>query len=174
MGGIGSGGHNKKAAELKKLQGNQGHRDLNVRAVKGAPGLPTMPPGLSKVAQKEWKTILPLLVRMGVDLSAGDGKALAAYCSCYAQWMLAEEEIATNGITIQSFHLADGELVAMDRKVNPAVRVRSDALRQMKSFLIEFGLTPASRCKLEVKDHGGAQDPLEDFLSGKASGDVVQ
>lgn len=174
MGGRGSGGSNRKAAELKKLQGNQGHRDLKVRAIKGAPGLPAMPPGLTKVAQKEWKAIVPLLVRMGVDLSAGDGKALAAYCSCYAQWMLAEAEIDQHGITIPTFHLADGELIAMDRKVNPAVRVRSDALRQMKSFLIEFGLTPASRCKLEVKDHGGTQDPLEDFLSGKASGDVVQ
>jgi len=175
MGGRGSGGSNKKPAELKKLQGNQGHRDLKVRSIKGAPGLPVMPPGLSKVAQKEWKAIVPLLVSMGVDLSAADSKALAAYCSCYAQWMLAEAEIAEHGITFQAFHVAaDGELVPIDRKVNPAVRVRSDALRQMKSFLIEFGLTPASRCKLEVKDHGGAQDPLEDFLSGKASGDVVQ
>src|SRR2546423_8307037 len=134
MGGRGSGGHNRKAAEVKKLQGNQGHRDLKVRAPKPEKGIPTMPPGLTDVAKAEWKSIVPLLVAMGV-LTKADGKALAAYCSCYAQWMLAEAEIARDGITYQAFHVAeDGELIAIDRKINPAVRVRSDALRQMTSF----------------------------------------
>lgn len=176
MGGPGSGGHNRKDVEVKKVQGNAGHRNLNKRAPKGAPGIPVMPKGLSRVAQQEWKDIVPLLVRMGVQLCEADGKALAAYCSCYAQWMLAEAEIARDGITFQSYHEAeDGELIAMDRKVHPAVRVRSDALRQMKSFLIEFGLTPASRCKLETKPAGDAPtDSLEEFLSGKASDDTVQ
>lgn len=177
MGGRGSGGHNKKDAELKKLQGNAGHRNLNKVAPKGAPGLPVMPLGLSEVAQQEWNDILPLLVRMGVQLCQGDGKALAAYCSCYAQWMLAEDEIQRYGITIYVVHTDedDGDIVFSEHKVNPAVRVRSDALRQMKSFLIEFGLTPASRCKLETKPGGDAPaaDPLEEFLKGKASGDTV-
>lgn len=177
MGGRGSGGHNRKDAEVKKRQGNAGHRNLNKHAPKGAPGTPVMPEGLSAVAQQEWDDIVPLLVRMGVQVCEADGKALAAYCSCYAQWMLAEKEIADYGITINVVHSdeEDGEILFSEFKVNPAVRVRSDALRQMKSFLIEFGLTPASRCKLETKPAGDAPtDALEDFLSGKASDDTVQ
>ena len=176
MGGRGSGGHNKKSVEVKKRQGNAGHRNLNKRAPKGAPGTPVMPLGLSAVAQQEWNDIVPLLQDIGVQLCQGDGKALAAYCSCYAQWMLAEKEIADYGITINVVHTddEDGEILFSEFKVNPAVRVRSDALRQMKSFLIEFGLTPASRCKLETKPAGDAPaDPLEDFLRGKSSGETV-
>lgn len=176
MGGRGSGGHNKKDVEVKKRQGNSGHRNLNKVAPKGALGTPEMPLGLSDVAQQEWNDIVPLLVRMGVQLCEGDGKALAAYCSCYAQWMLAEKEIAEYGITVNIVREDpdDGDVIFSEYKVNPAVRVRSDALRQMKSFLIEFGLTPASRCKLETKPAGDAPvDPLEEFLKGKASGDTV-
>lgn len=177
MGGRGSGGKNRKSVEVKKRQGNSGHRRLDKVAPKGAAGVPEMPAGLSEVAQQEWNDIVPLLERMGVQLSAGDGKALAAYCSCYAQWMLAEKEIADYGITINVVHTDDddGDVLFTEFKVNPAVRVRSDALRQMKSFLIEFGLTPASRCKLETKPAGDAPvDPLEDFLRGKTGGgDVV-
>ena len=113
---------------------------------------------------------------MGVQLSEGDGKALAAYCSCYAQWMLAEKEIQNFGITINLVHTDDdGDMLFSEYKVNPAVRVRSDALRQMKSFLIEFGLTPASRIKLETNAPSGepATDALEDFLDGKSSGETV-
>lgn len=178
MGGRGSGGHNKKDAEVKKRQGNAGHRNLNKRAPKGAPGTPEMPLGLSAVAEQEWNSIVPILHRMGVQLCEGDGKSLAAYCSCYAQWMLAEKEIALYGITINVVHTdADDpdEILFSEFKVNPAVRVRSDALRQMKSFLIEFGLTPASRNKLETKPAGSDKpdDPLEDFLSGKTSRETV-
>lgn len=165
MGGKGSGGRNSKPSALKKLQGNPGKRKLNRREPKPRAGVPIMPLGLSELAQDEWNAIVPLLQEMGV-LTSADSKALAAYCSCYAQWMLAEKEIAEYGITIKTVHLdEDGEdILFLDYKTNPAVRVRSDALRQMKSFLIEFGLTPASRTKLQISNAGDNVDPFEAFL----------
>ena len=177
MGGRGSGGHNRKSVEVKKIQGNSGHRKLDKKAPKPESGVPVMPSGLSVVARQEWRSIVPLLLDMGV-LTKADGKALAAYCSCYAQWMLAEAEIAKYGITVNVVHLddEDGDILFSEFKVNPAVRVRSDALRQMKSFLIEFGLTPASRIKLEMKPSGDgpkAVDPMDAFLKGEASSEVV-
>jgi phage terminase small subunit len=51
-----------------------------------------MPQGLSAV---------PTLLQMRV-LAEVDRKALAAYCSCYALWMLAEKEIAQYGPTIRN------------------------------------------------------------------------
>ena len=151
MGGQGS-GRPRKPTALKKPQGNPGKRRLNKHEPKLPLGIPEMPDGLSAIAQAEWKAIVPLLTNMGV-LTPADGKALAAYCSCYALWMRAEQEIAQYGITEFG-------------KVNPAVRVRSDALRQMKSFLIEFGLTPASRSKLSLSNARDNVDPFEAFLEG--------
>jgi hypothetical protein len=56
--------------------------------------------------------------------------------SCYTLWTRAEAEIARNGIIFQEFDVAeDGELIPQGIKVNPALRVRSDALRQMRSLL---------------------------------------
>jgi P27 family predicted phage terminase small subunit len=156
MGGKGSGGHNRKPTALKKLQGNPGKRKLNKNEPAQVLGEPLMPLGLSAEAQEEWRGIVPLLLKMGL-LTEADGKALAAYCSCYAQWMLAEKEIAQYGITLRT---------ESGYKVNPAVRVRSDALCQMKSFLIEFGLTPASRSKLSFSNASDNVDPFEAFLEG--------
>lgn len=169
MGGKGSGGSNRKPTALKKFLGNPGKRKLNEAEPKATVGRPTMPKGLSIVAQREWKDIIPLLEQMGV-LFTCDGKALAAYCSCYAQWMQAEKEITRYGITIKTVHLhEDGDVLFLDYKINPAVRVRSDALRQMKSFLIEFGLTPASRSKLKINANPDAPDALDSLFDAPAN-----
>ena len=156
MGGKGSGGHNRKPTALKKLQGNPGKRKLNKNEPALVLGEPLMPLGLSAEAQEEWRRIVPMLLKMKI-LTEAHGKALAAYCSCYALWMRAEQQIAELGITLRT---------EFGYKMNPAVRVRSDALRQMKSFLIEFGLTPASGSKLSVSNARDNVDPFEAFLEG--------
>src|SRR5438034_3763310 len=156
MGGKGSGGNGAKPTAVKKLQGNPGKRRLNKSEPTAKICEPLMPQGLSVEAQEEWRRMVPTLLKMRV-LTEVDGKALAAYCSCYALWMLAEKEIAQYGPTIRN---------EFGYKVNPAVRVRSDALRQMKSFLIEFGLTPASRSKLSLSNASDSVDPFETFLEG--------
>jgi phage terminase small subunit len=52
------------------------------------------------------------------------------------------------------------------------VRIKSDALRHLRSSLSQFGLDPASRSAIKTDDQ--PHNPLEDFLSGDTAGEVVQ
>lgn len=120
-----------------------------------------MPRFLAGEARAEWKRVIPILCNMGV-LTVADGKALAAYCSAYAQLAKAEAAIEKYGIICATLDQVTG---VAELKVNPAVRVKSDALRQMKSFLIEFGLTPASRSKLKINaNHDDQPDALDELF----------
>ena len=42
---------------------------------------------------------------------------------------------------------------------------RSDAARRFQSLMAEFGLTPASRSKVSVKDNDGAEDPAAQYFA---------
>jgi P27 family predicted phage terminase small subunit len=160
MGGKGSGGSNRKPTALKKLLNNPGKRKLNEREPKPAKGIPEMPRFLNPEARAEWKRIVPILHKMGV-LTVADGKALAAYCSCYSQLSKSEAAIEKFGLICVTLDQVTG---VAELKANPAVRIKSDALRQMKSFLIEFGLTPASRSKLQINANDDEPDALDSLF----------
>lgn len=154
---------------VKKLRGNPGKRKLNADETKVKLEAPTMPENLPELAQAEWKSIVPELMQLGV-LSSIDGKALAAYCYCFSRWIEAENEIADRGILIEeTIYNKDGEEVGYRIKRNPAIPVVNEALRQMKSFLIEFGLSPASRSRLKIEKPAADVDPFDAFLSRGSS-----
>lgn len=157
MGGPGS-GRKRKPDALKKAQGNPGGRPLNESGPIATLGAPDKPP-LSAIASQEWDDIVPQLMQMGV-LTQVDGKALAAYCSTYEQWQQAEKMIKKYGLVTQSM----GQL-----RKNPAVGIKSDALKLMKSFLIEFGLTPSSRSKLHLEPQAKEDDPVDALLKRSQS-----
>jgi len=165
MGGKGSGGSNRKPTALKKFLGNPGKRKLNEREPKPKPGIPDMPRFLTMEARAEWKRIVPVLAAMKI-LTVADGKALAAYCSAYAQLAKAEAAIDKYGLICATLDQATG---VAELKVNPAVRIKSDALRHMKSFLIEFGMTPASRSKLKINASDDTPDAFDELFDAPAT-----
>ena len=126
-----------------------------------------MPRGLAPEARSEWKRILPMLEQMGV-LTVVDGTALAAYCSTYAMWRQADRHISKFGLVYATVDEESGQSFL---KANPSVRMRSDALRLMNTFLSKFGLDPKSRAGLIVNDGKGKyappqkEDALERFLA---------
>ena len=152
---------------VKKLRGNAGKRKLNDAEPKPAPGDPDMPKNLSAEAAAEWHLIVPELRQLGV-LTKIDGKALAAYCHAYARWMEAEAEISRVGILVAEpiFGLGD-RLLGVKYKKNPAVTVSEAAMKLMKSFLVEFGMTPSSRSRVRIAPPTD-EDPLDSFLKGSA------
>lgn len=160
MGGKGSGGTNRKPTALKKLRGNPGKRKINKREPKPMAGAPELPAHLSTLAKKAWRRLVPILLAMNV-LTIADGDALAGYCTAIEQWILASAAITKYGILVAELDETTG---TASLKTNPAVRVRSDALRHMRSFESEFGLTPASRSKLQVHADNDKPDAFEDFL----------
>jgi P27 family predicted phage terminase small subunit len=151
---------------VKKLRGNPGKRKLNAAEPTAPAGEPQMPPGLGKEAAAEWKRIVPDLSALGV-LSRIDGKALAAYCHAFDRWMQAEKEVKRYGIVVKEPVLLQGEPTGFVRhKKNPAVTVSETAMKLMKSFLIEFGMTPAARSRIRI-EKPSSEDPQESYVRRK-------
>jgi P27 family predicted phage terminase small subunit len=152
-------GPSPKPTALKLLAGNPGKRPLNESEPTPPAGAPNCPRELSKEAKKEWKRIAPLLYDMGV-LSTIDIAALAAYCECWSRWRDAERNIAKYGAVIKT---PTGYPIQ-----SPYVSIATKAIEQMRRFLSEFGMTPASRSRISagpppLTKPNDSQDPL-DFL----------
>jgi P27 family predicted phage terminase small subunit len=160
-------GRRPKPTALKKREGNPGKRRLNEHEPVAPSGDPEMPAKLPAAAKTEWQRILPELRQLGV-LSKIDRAALAAYCHAFARWFQAEQEIRKLGIVVREPILRNGFATKFVRyKKNPAVTISEGAMKLMKSFLIEFGMTPAARSRLSAADPDAKrkkQDPAEKYF----------
>jgi P27 family predicted phage terminase small subunit len=156
-------GRRPKPTALKILQGNPGKRALNKHEPKPT-GVPTCPSHLAAKAKAEWKRIGKELRAVGL-LTVVDRAALAAYCTVYARWIDAEEQIQKFGTVIKS--PKSGFPIA-----NPYVGVSNTALDLMRKFCVEFGLTPASRTRLQVEPASGT-DPFEEFMAEIGANDPI-
>ena len=101
--------------------------------------LPSAPAHLSAMAKTEWRRTGHLLMEAGLFADL-DQRALAAYCTTYARWVEAEEQVQKFGTVIK---VPSGFLVQ-----SPYVAISNKALEQMVRMLQEFGMTPASRTRL--------------------------
>ena len=145
--------------ELKLVRGNPGKRAINKKEPKPARRIPSAPAHLTSEAQVAWGRLTVLLDRMGV-LTEADGFALERLCDCYAEILALREVIDLQGRTYETTS-TQGELVL---KANPAVAMLADVDRRFKSYLVEFGLTPAARSKVQVKDNDDEEDPLAEHF----------
>lgn len=152
-------GRRPKPTALKIAEGNPGKRPLNLNEPQFG-GLPKCPGHLDKNAKAEWRRISKELAAAGL-LAAADRAALAAYCQCWSRWCDAEENIQKTGTVIQS--PKSGYPIQ-----NPYVGIANTALDQMRKFLIEFGLTPASRSRISLDLSTGTKDDAFDaFMANR-------
>jgi P27 family predicted phage terminase small subunit len=136
--------------EQKKRQGTfRKHRAKPGEEVPVVPGMPPMPSELTKVAQKEWHRVAPVLFAHGI-ITENDGAGLAAYCQSYARWLQAEKDIKQRGILVEmTVHDSHGKATRVVKK-NPSVGIANSEMKLMKSFAAEYGLTPASRNRVRA------------------------
>jgi P27 family predicted phage terminase small subunit len=87
------------------------------------------------VASAEWDAVVADLDARGV-LARSDRGILAAYCNAYSR--LAGLAGSASTLTAPAY---GGKSV----KANPAMRLASQAARELAAFARELGLTPASR-----------------------------
>lgn len=139
-----------KPAELKLLEGNRGHRAVNLdQLFRPEVGVPDMPRWLSPEARKAWKRLTEELTRYNL-LSRVDREAFALLCQTIGRLELVERSIAGR----QALLLAEGKDAAdalMDSTPN-GLRVQS-ALYQILNreqdklhrLLQSFGLRPDAR-----------------------------
>lgn len=140
----------KKPTNLKLLQGTYREDRVAINEAKPELEIPQVPAHLSDEAKVEWGRLSQELAQLGL-LSRIDRAAFAAYCECWADWVSASRMCA-------SVIGDDGKL--QDRKViktkdgnfieNPYFSIKKRSAELMHKFLIEFGLTPASRTKIEA------------------------
>lgn len=145
---------------LKVVKGNPGKRPLNAREPKPKRGVPVMPEGLSIDAAETWTRLVALLDGMGV-MTLADAPALERLCECYADILACQKLIRRDGRTYTTTTNTGDTLI----KANPAVAQLRAADAQFKSYLIEFGLTPAARSKVNaIDDDKKEDDPLAEFF----------
>lgn len=153
-------GRRPKPTAVKKLQGNPGKRALSTREPKPEVGAPTRPSNLDDIAGAEWDRLSALTSSMKV-LTKADGPILEATVIAYRDMRAALGEIAADGgrRTYQTTN-ENGDL--MIRK-HPACEVAADGWRRYVTGLSHFGLSPATRAKVQAAPED-AKDPLELWL----------
>ncbi|NPT36242.1 phage terminase small subunit P27 family [Paraburkholderia xenovorans] len=153
-------GRRPKPTHLKVVEGNPGKRALNKKEPKPRREVPSPPAHLSDTGRMAWGRLTVLLDRMGV-LTEADSYALERLCSCYCELLKFQFQLEREGETY-AVHNQLGEVLI---KAHPAQAMLADADRRFKGYLIEFGLTPAARSKVEVKkDDDDTKDPLAEFF----------
>jgi len=136
--------------ESRKLGGNAGHRPIIGDDVQPTADAPEMPKGLSRAARREFHFMCQALLDLGL-LTVVDGRALGAYCEAFAQKQKALKELNRLGAVTETYGMnKSGERVFLKFQKNPWFSAWVDACKLEKAFLIEFGLTPASRRNLKI------------------------
>lgn len=149
-----------KPSALKELAGNPGKRAANPHEPKPDVGAPACPSHLRGEARKEWERMSVQLVQLRL-LTQVDRAALAAYCQCWARWVEAEKTIKKDGMVVLT---EKGYPV-----LSPWWGVAQQSLKQMRAFLVEFGMTPASRSRVQAPTKE-EDDPFDEFLRRRSSG----
>lgn len=139
---------------LKVLAGNPGKRPLNDKEPKPKVQLPECPAHLVGEARREWKRMGQKLIehRLVTEL---DGPALAGYCTAWAIYVAASAKLRRNGGISLTVKAPSGYPM-----VSPYLAIVNQALKQMRAFLTEFGLTPSSRSRVQAAEPDDEGDDL--------------
>ena len=130
-----------KPKALRLLQGEKKKSRINQNEPQPELGVPVCPAFLSETAKAEWDRISKELDKLGL-LTEMDMAALAGYCDAYGRWADASVILKKEGLIIRT---------ETDRIVqNPALAIIAQALKEMKGFLVEFGMTPSSRTRVSA------------------------
>lgn len=149
-------GRPKKPLKVRASEGDRrkiGKKKLEslIRAEpKTQSGLPACPEHVTGLAREAWERWTLQLQIMELDRQP-DAEMLEGACIAYQRAVIADQEIKRDGITIKTFKETDeGEVILLSIKTHPAIKVSTEAWRQVKSFCTEFGFSPASRSRLAV------------------------
>lgn len=166
-------GRRPKPTALRLVEGNPGKRAVNKREPKPKRHIPSCPSHLRDSGKVAWGRLSVLLDRMAV-LTEADSFALERLADCYTDILECRELIKRDGRTYSSVTTRtvseEGEETTVQEiksllKANPAVAMLRAADAQFKSYLVEFGLTPAARTKVNANaDDETPKDPLQEFF----------
>jgi len=148
-----------KPRALALLEGNPGKRPLNRYEPQPRLTRPKCPDYLDEAAKREWKRLVPILSRMRV-LTEADGIALASLCQQYSLLQQSQAKLQKTGLLLKT---KSGYV-----QPSPLVAIVANCVDQVNKLCREFGLTPASRTRIQVHQSSDDSRPtLEDLLLGE-------
>ena len=147
----GNAGRKPKPPGLRLLEGNREHRPI-ADVPRPRPIRPSAPRWMDPIAKKEWRGISRKLHRLGI-LTEIDLTALEAYCVCYSKWRQAEEKAKIEVVETDSGYKAQDPYVGMALKY----------LKELRSYQLEFGMTPSSRVRVTPYSDMDEVDKDEDL-----------
>lgn len=147
-----------KPSHLKVVTGNPGKRPLNKLEPKVSPSIPDAPAGMGARALSVWSIVAPMLVKYGV-LTELDGYALEQCCESYVHLCECREALRQRRALAYET-VSEGGVM---HRPYPEIRMVADADRRFRGWLSEFGMTPSSRSKVQVKPEQ-EDDPEKEFF----------
>jgi P27 family predicted phage terminase small subunit len=154
---MGRRGPRPQPTKLKLLRGNPGRRRLNAREPQPEAVAPDAPEQLNEEARREWARVVGELEANGL-ITRLDRAALAGYCMAWSHWIDAEVKLREFGAVLKS--PTKGFPI-----LSPYWTIANTALKQMRDLLSEFGMSPASRTRVEAVDRTPEADTLTAFLA---------
>lgn len=133
---------------VHKLNGNPGKRKAPAREPRPKAGLPSAPAELGKEGRLEWERVGAELLTLGL-VSAVDRAALAGYCFAWERALKAQRKLKREGETITTTR---GNVIQ-----HPSLGIYNRAMKQLREFAIEFGMTPAARRRVESTPPNGGE-----------------
>ena len=144
-----------KPTALKELAGNPGKRPLNRLEPTPRVEIPPCPKWLTGSERRAYTQLAKQLVGLRV-MTEVDGIALAELVHQLAKWLEAEKMVHAGGRVLV------GEKGGM--YLNPWESIANTALKNMNIMLREFGMTPASRSRIEAQPEEGTEMSLAESL----------
>lgn len=139
---------------MKLAAGNPGKGPINHQEPQGEPISIHPPEWLSDYAKESWNELVAALHPMGI-LYRSDYFGLMELAMALGLMREAYENVKRDGNTVPT---AEGE------KLNPEVNALNQAMRNVKSLISEYGMTPAARTKVIGNAKGERKTPFQKFL----------
>ena len=137
----------RKPTQTKKLSGTL--RKSRVNVSEPSPDMIDTGPmiELDDVAKKYRAYVVPLLEKVGI-MSELDPSEIDILCATYSEWVRLDKYIREELKNASSYeHYTQA---GMSYKAYPEYKLRADAANRLHKILTEFGMTPASRSKVNA------------------------
>jgi len=138
-------GRKPEPTNLKVLKGTDRKDRLNVNEPKTEPVAEMKPPSyLNNTAKVAFRELVKLVGAKGMNvLAEADKTALAMLCDQYSIYRSARSKIKSEGLTFTTTG-RNGKQI----KARPEVQIANNAWDRVAKMMVEFGLTPSSRSRV--------------------------
>jgi len=163
-----------KPVELKALEGNRGHRPLDLSSTfRPEVGLPSMPKGLSAGARKVWRRLSPELLKYNL-MSAVYSDTFEDLCETVADVKELRHSLRARQALLRSQGKDPAEAFEAATPggmpvQHPRYQILKSERQMMHSLIAKFGLTPSEQAsvttairaqlKLAFEGEGGEPQP---------------